>query len=246
MVKQIKYIIITILFSVKSFSQYKQHLTFHKAEVLKNTKRNIFQIKFNKKVIYDELKFVAYAETSLQILNDKNELFYLDEKLNKIPYPKKVDALYCGTVDDFLVKIIEKDKYYLIEKTIDPIDSRATIKKEIIDSISKKNIKDIYFLTRKRIIKYDENFFFPETLIIETKDGKRGIRLNGEVTKYYDEIDFTNPSRVKIRKNKLWGYYTITAIKYRVLNKYVFNLASFELENGNKGFVDYKGNEYLE
>ncbi len=145
---------------------------------------------------------------------------------------------------DILTKIIEKDNYYLIERTTEPIDTRKKTKKEIIDTIAKHNVKEIYFLTKEKSISYDENFFYPETVIIETNDNKIGIRSNN-LTEYYDEIDFSNPFAIKVKKNNLWGYRN-TKIKYKKLNKFVYALASFELENGKKGFIDHNGNEYLE
>lgn len=243
MTKQITYFVFIILFSFKGYTQDQLKLTLNNFKVYKNSKNLTFKITRNDTIIYDNLKFVALAERSLQVLNENNELLYLNDKLKVVSYPEKFQELYCGTVDDFWTEIIEKEKKYLIQRTTDPIDSRETIKKEIIDTIYKENIKDIYFLTKEKRISYDENFFFPETLIIETKDNKIGIRSNNS-TKYYDEIKLTDTFEIKVRKNNLWGYIN-TEIKYKRLNDFVYNLASFELENGKKGFIDNEGNEYL-
>lgn len=219
-IKQIEYLIIVLFLSLKSFSQNKIHLNFYKANVFENIKKHSFKIKLDKQILYDNLKFVQYAEGTLQVLNDKNELFYLNKELKKIIYPEKNEEIYCGTVNDFFVKIKENKKYYLIEKTIKPIDSRQEIKTVIIDSFSKKGIKDIYFLNKKKNIQYDENFFFPETLIVETKKGKKRIRSEGKTSGILKEIDFTNPLAIKAKKDQLWGYYNITAFKYKKLSNF--------------------------
>ncbi len=246
MKRQIKFLIILLLFQLKGISQYKQHLKFHKAEVFKDDKKKIFKITSDGKVIYDHLKFVDYAEGALQVLTNKNELIYIDKELNKTSFPEEIEEYYCGTVDDYFVEIIEKEKHFLVEKTINFIDSKKATKKVIIHSVPKENIKEISFLTKEKRIRYDENSFFPETLLIETKDGEKGVKANGETTEYYDEIKVTNFIHVKVKKNNLWGYYNTTDIKYKKLDKYIFNLASFELQNGKKGFIDSSGNEYLE
>ncbi|GHC59276.1 hypothetical protein [Ulvibacter litoralis] len=211
---------------------------------MENTKNNTFQILNNGKVMFDELKYVGHAESSLQVLNNENEIFYLNDKLETVSYPEKRQLFYCGTVDHYSVEIMDKKDYYLIKKTIDPIDSRETILTEIIDSISKKNINDICFLNGKKSIEYDDNFYFPETLIIESKNKKFGIKTSNK-TEFYEEIDYDNPFKLKIKKNGLWGYLNITKIKYKTLNNFVFNLASFELENGQKGYIDTNGKEYF-
>lgn len=242
--KQITYVSLIILSNLNIYAQDKLEITLNNIEVYKNFENNTFKITKNDTIIYDKLKFVALAERSLQVLNKKAELFYLNDKLEIVSYPEKVEEFYCGTVDYFWTKVIEKDNYYLIERTTDPIDSREKTKKEIIDTIAKNNIKEIYFLTKEKSLSYDENFFYPETLIIETNDNKIGIRSNNLI-EYYDEIDFSNPFAIKVRKNNLWGYRN-TELKYKELTKFVYGLASFKLENGEKGFIDRKGNEYLE
>lgn len=217
-------------------------------KVYKNTKLNTFKITRNDSIFYDNLKLVELVEHSLQVLNKNNELFYLNDELIKVTYPKEVTRRYCGTVDSFSTKIIEKKNYYLIEKTTDPINSRKRTTKEIIDKIPKDNIKDIYFSTKSKSIRYDENVWRPETLIIETYDNKIGIRINN-VTEFYDDIEILNPYQIKVKKNNLWGYNIWNSknikIKYKKINKFVYCLASFELENGEKGFVDTYGNEYF-
>ncbi len=238
------YFLTIILLSIcSSYAQNKLHLIYHNYKVLKNQNNHTFQITNNGKVVYDKLKFVAYAENALQVLDYKNEMFYLDKKLKIIDYPKKAEMYYCGTVDDFFVKIIQQENNYLIERTTKSISGHQFDKKEIIDTIPKSGIKSICFLNKSGTIEYDENFFFPETLIIETTDNRVGLRENGK-TKFYDTIDCSNLYSVKVEKNNLFGYYNITKLKYAKLNAYVFNLASFELKNGKKGYIDIEGNEY--
>ena len=243
--KRIPYLILILLFSFKGFSQNKLHLTFHKAKVIENTKSHTYKIQSNNKTVYANLKFAAYAEGSLQILTADNQLCYINSNLQIIEFPEKAQDFYCGTVDDFSVVIVDKGNQYIVEKTTNFITSGVPVKKEIIDSIPKKNIKDIYFLNKEKKINYDENFFFPQTVVISTKEDKIGIKSTGKAIAFFDEIDISNPSAIKVKKGDLWGYYNITDIAYKKLDSFAYNLASFQLKDGKKGFIDYNGNQYL-
>ncbi len=242
-VKRFVYLALILVALMKSYAQDKLDFVFQDFEVFKNQKTNTFKILDGEKIVYNKLKFVGYAENDLQVLDHNNKIFYLDYQLKIISFPEKVETLYCGTVDDFIVEIVDRDTHYLIEKTINPITSNQPTITKIIDSIPKNDINNIYFLNQKRNIQYDANLFFPETLIIKNSKDKTGIRSN-RITQYFDEVNFKNAYALKVRKSKFYGYYGITKVKYVTLGEFVFNLANFELENGKKGYIDFQGNEY--
>jgi len=240
-------IIIIFLFITFSYTVYGQEesiIPFYDIGIYQNEKNNTFYIKDNKgKIKMRKIKFVNVANECLQILNRKNKIVYLDRKLNKIKYPEQLNIEVCGTVANYKVEILEQDENFIIKKTDNEIILGGEITSYTIDTISKKGINNIYFVNKEKIIRYDENFYYPETIIIE-QNNKIIIRDN-KSTEFYDEIDLSNPFRLKIKKNGLFGYYGITKEnKYKKLEQYVFNLAHFELENGKCGFIDNNGNEY--
>ena len=234
--------------SILSFGQNdKLMLTFNEFTVLKDTVENTFKIKDqNDKIIKKELKYVNYAgySNSLQILDHNNNLFYLNENLKQIEHPENEIIEVCGTVAYFEMKIIENSKNYLIEFTEDNSVYNEGVKKTIIDTIAKTNIKDIYFANSEKEISYDENFDFPTYLILDFgNSNKFGIKQNDSI-EYYDSIDLKNPFAIKVKRKNLFGYYGITEIKYKELNEFKYNLAKFETEFGEKGYIDNNGNEY--
>ncbi|WP_157491980.1 hypothetical protein [Gelidibacter mesophilus] len=241
--------LVTLIFfgmSILSFGQNDELvLTFNKYTVLKDTVRNTFKIKDpNNNIVKKDLKYVNYAgySNSLQILDKNNNLAYYNKNLKQIEYPENEIIEVCGTVAYFEMKIIESDENYLIEFTEDKTVYSEGVKKTIIDSIPKTNIKDIYFANSKKEINYDENFDFPTYVILDLGNSF-GIKQN-ESIEYYDSIDLKNPFAIKVKRQNLFGYYGITEIKFKNLNEFKFNLAEFETEFGDKGFVDNKGNEY--
>ncbi|WP_452222089.1 hypothetical protein [Lacinutrix salivirga] len=243
-----KTLIILIFFgmSILSFGQSdKLILTFNEFTVLKDTVRNTFKIKDqNNKIVKKELKYVNYAgySNSLQILDGNYNLMYFDENLKQIEHPENEIIEVCGTVAYFKMKIIENNENYLIEFTEDKSVYSEGIKKTIIDTIAKVNIKDIYFANSKKEINYDENFDFPTYLILDLGN-KFGIKQNDTI-EYYDSVDLKNPFAIKVQRKNLFGYYGITEIKFKELNEFKYNLAKFKSELGKKGFIDNNGNEY--
>lgn len=51
----------------------------------------------------------------------------------------------------------------------------------------------------------------------------------------------------KIKKNNLFGYFPLNKEpKYKTLEKFQDNFARFQLPNGQKGWIDLTGREYLD
>jgi hypothetical protein len=232
--------------SISSFSQDGELvLTFNDFKVIKELHKKTYKILNNKnKVITKDLKYVNYAgySNSLQALDKNNNVIYFDSDLKKIETPKKGIIEVCGTVAYFKRKIIEDDENYFIEFTEDKSVYREGIKKSIVDTIPKKDIKKIYFANTKKEIDYDENFDFPTYIILMLED-KVAIR-QGTTTEYYDSLNLDNPLAIKVQHGKFIGYYGITTVKYQRLENFEYNLARFEDANGNIGYIDLYGNEY--
>ena len=115
-----------------------------------------------------------------------------------------------------------------------------------IDSVKKKKVKTIYFLNKKRKLEYSGNFLKNNIVIInfetyfEILSEQKGIA-------YFDAID-TSSTFIKVKRNKLYGYYNITPIIYSELAAFEFNLAKFKRTNANgtvlEGYIDILGNSY--
>ncbi|WP_268846942.1 hypothetical protein [Flavobacterium aestivum] len=142
------------------------------------------------------------------------------------------------------------NKYVVTERILPFRLHNDTIKAKPIDSISIDKVNEIYFPNCQTTLTYDENTFifddikyYPHTVIIE-KDNLFGILKNGNIT-FYDNISVKN-FIIKLEKDHHFGYFGITKIKYKVLEKYRFNLARFTLDNGKSGYIDEIGNEYYD
>lgn len=234
---------VLILYSFCTYAQKEKTLTFGGFDVYKYPD-GIYKILDQKeKVALDSLRFVYYAGNSLQILDKKTELYYLNEKLDKIPYPEPVQDSYCGTVADFRVQIINQKDYYILEKTEDRRVYNTGINTYILDSISKSGISKICFTNGHNQIDYDENFYFPETVIIYSSDSI-GIH-DDQKTNWFADVDYSNPYFIKVKQEVFWGYYNLTEVKYKNLGDFEFSLASFETVDGRFGFVSNTGIEYV-
>ncbi len=239
-------IVILIIISSPSFSQEGEFVfEFNSFKVFKEVNEKTYKI-FNSEneLIIEDLKYVNYAgySSSLQVLDKNKNLIYFDHSLNKIETPKEESIGVCGTVAYFKRKIIEDKENYLIEFTEDKSVYGEGIKKSIVDTISRKSVKEIYFANLKNEIDYDENFDFPTYLILDLGD-KFGIK-QGELTEYFDSVDLKDPFAIKVRIKDSFGYYGITEVDYENLGDFEYNLASFIDKKGNTGYIDLKGNKY--
>jgi hypothetical protein len=111
-------------------------------------------------------------------------------------------------------------------------------------------------------IQFDENYNNPQPMLYYQKGKKYGFlgtivvkRTEKSVkyslkkvkeTKRYDALIFEEKSRIRLNYRGLWGYHTITKIKYKSIDKFDESLARFELPNGKKGYVDLSGSEYYD
>lgn len=73
------------------------------------------------------------------------------------------------------------------------------------------------------------------------------ITFNNKLPKNLDSIKTISNQKYLIKKDGLFTYYPIMKeIKYKKLEDFKENFARFELPNGQKGWLDLKGNEYLD
>jgi len=110
----------------------------------------------------------------------------------------------------------------------------------------KKNIKTLYFLNnkQKKIITDNETL-----IIIQLENGNHNLIDVRKPTKNL-LANMTEIKRVgrfiRFKKNNLYGYFGIhTKVRYKKLDEFQGFFARFELPNGQKGWLDRNGKEYL-
>jgi len=242
-----------LLFTSISFSQEKDSLVSTFTDDLKvfksqNTK-TFYLKKSDGKTLFQNLKFTLNIGQYLQVLDDKNRIFYINHKGNKEQKPN-FKFILCGTVPFYHCKIIETKSHFVItenETFLDYGDKTEAVK---TDSISKSGIDKITFINNQKEIKYNENDFalnytkiFPSCVIVE-KENKKAILYNQKLF-FYDEIIYIS-GLIKIKNNGKYGFFEVTDIKYKEINDFVFGLAKIVTFNNKHGFVDYAGIEYFE
>jgi len=241
-----KIIVILILSSSPIFSQEGEFVfDFNDFKIFKDVNNKTYKI-LNREnaILVKDLKYVDYAgySNSLQTLDKKNNVIYYDSNLKKIQTPNEEIPAVCGTVAYFERKIIEDNENYYVEFIEDKSVYNEGIKKSIVDTIPKKDIKNIYFANAGQEIDYDENFDFPTCLILDYGH-KFGIK-NGRLIEYFDTVDLKNPFAIKVQIKEAFGYYGLTKVKYKSLGDFEYNLASFTDKKGHTGYIDLNGNEY--
>lgn len=239
------------LWSLDAYSQ-TYSLVFEFAErfkTYKNLSDGTFTIKNEKgKNSYSKLKFVGHLGPYLQILDRNNRMHYLDGSGNKTNVVSIHFGL-CGTVPNHVFEIIESDCCYIVTDNENFYDYGDVIPPAKIDSIPKGGISDIYFANRKKTIEVNGNDFvfshtktFPQAVIIE-KNGVKGIWYNSAFT-IFDGLQY-DYGIFKVERNNLYGYFGITAVKYKTLRPYEHALAPIKTVDGRTGYIDGNGKEYF-
>mgnify|MGYP000743011764 CR=1 FL=1 len=202
----------------------------------------------NGEIILENIQFISQINNGFQVLNERTEIEYYDATLNKLnnaPDTKVKCYEVCGNVTTYGLKIKENENYYILKKAVGHTNYNLKNYKAI-DSVRKVGVKDIYFLNKKRELKYNDNSIENELVIIDF--GKYfGILSEQYGIEYFDSINL-NQKPIKVMRNKLYGYYDITPTVYKKLEPFEFNLAKYTefKQNGKvrKGYIDKKGNEY--
>ncbi len=102
----------------------------------------------------------------------------------------------------------------------------------------------ILFYCKRKDGKYDLNTL--EFLLLESPP-ESILHVNIELPKNLDKVVPVDQDIYRIEKNGLSTYYPIMKeIKYKKLGDFDENFARFTLPNGQKGWLDKEGNEYLD
>lgn len=92
--------------------------------------------------------------------------------------------------------------------------------------------------------KYNLNTF---DYLLAENPSEKVKKINDELPKNLDSIEKIDQDIYLIKKNGFYTYFPIIReIKYKYITKFEENFAHFELPNGQKGWLDLDGKEYLD
>ncbi len=164
----------------------------------------------------------------------KNGMFYLE------PYSISINSIV-PDVRNFRkeLQLLNSNEF----ETVEFLDEMASITTQ--SEIGAFSIKDpIMIYVKLKNGKF--NLTSIEYLIAENPDEKI-IAFNNKLPKNLDSIKTISDQKYLIEKDGFFTYYPIRKeIKYKKLEDFKENFARFELPNGQKGWLDLKGNEYLD
>lgn len=176
---------------------------------------------------FDELK----AEFKI---NQENEMFYF------VPYSTSISSIV-PNVRKFRnnMQLLDSNEF----ETVQFIDEIASI--TLLSEISGYRIHDPIML----YVKLKNGKFNLTTLeyLMAEEPSQEILAFNTKLPKNLDSIKAIDEQMYLIEKEGLITYYPIMKeIKYKKLEKFNENFARFELPNGQQGWLDFKGNEYLD
>lgn len=229
---------------VLKFNTYK---VYQDTETAQYTIKNQVGIK-----IHQNLMFVGSmsgrANGYLQVLDSKGEIFYLDETGKKLENARVLLGL-CGTVPHYTLTIKkEVDSFYVYEDETF-YDSGNKIPAEKIITIPTSDADALYFVNMEESFSFTQNYglgdfkSYPRSVAFKKGD-LYGIWGHDAIAQY-DSIKSLDGLWMA-EKEGLYCYPEISkAAKYTHLAPFQNHLAAFELPDGQKGFIDKRGKEYL-
>ena len=230
----------------------------------KGNERTIFDDKMRILFNNSEIKLLRYLDdfTKMQIITDKNELFSFDEdgiitnqlriNPNETIQEKQSECCYIYSHE----YSISKNKI-LQEQRWSPFTFDYAKYGKKIRFLNNKKKLEIEYLVSKRDsidIVFDENIYFKpldEYYIVSKVNGKYGVydfRNEQIIIPYEYEKIIPYRNHLIIKQNDLFTFYPNKNLKpkYKKLKSFVGNFARFKLQDGKKGWVDRKGNEYFD
>ncbi|WP_163411524.1 hypothetical protein [Flavobacterium ajazii] len=172
-------------------------------------------------------------KAEFKIIQEK-ESFYLE------PYSISISSIV-PNVRKFRkdLKLLNSNEF----ETVQFLDEVASI--TLLSEITGHSIQHpITIYTKLKNGKY--NLTTIEYLIAENPS-EEIVAFNDKLPKNLDSIQAIDEQTYLIEKAGLFTFYPITKeIKYKKLENFNENFARFELPNGQKGWLDLKGNEYLD
>lgn len=177
---------------------------------------------------------------------------YFDPQTAKFTVVKENDSFYLQSYSFSIHELVPnlrkyKEKYQLLNsnafETVEFLDEEASI--TLQSEMSAVRVQyPLLLYTKLKNGKF--NLTTIEYLITENP-GEPIVAFNAGLPKNLDAVTVIGEQKYLIEKGGLFTYYPIMkAIKYKKLEPFQENFARFELPNGQKGWLDLKGNEYLD
>lgn len=226
-------------------------------------------VKINKKTPKGDELVTIDAKNKIQKLFIRSDEVQTDLSLGML------EGFICGNgIITYRAKVVDHGNK--IEITIEDIteyEEEKSDKKprgeQKVASVPKSKADRLFFQNHKSTITYDSGSWYSKKIKLDSdylffqKGNKYGflgeiaeIYKKNKSSKYYlkksknkklyEKMEVVDGNYLLLKRNGLYGYYERTKIIYKSLGKYVDDLASFELPDGRKGYVDTKGNEYYD
>ena len=236
-------------FSWPLFCQDEDSIIYESPNILltqdiENKSFRLTNLKGNDK--FENLKFVRRIVNYFQVLDQANNLFYLNEDWEqKVAVDDFVNFATCGFgghLHELKVELVG-EQYKITEEDTFFADN---IPVELKIEINKNEADSVLFINGKNVFHFMSNITDKTTnprKLILVKDGKYFTKEAPFIK--YDAIDFTNFFQGLISKrNDLFGILGLIEPKFKNIESFEYYLAKAELPNGNVIFVDLEGNEY--
>ncbi len=198
-------------------------------------------------IVFAGFKFIHDVQGNFQVLSLSNEIEYYSAEFEKL---EKMNMRFgfCGTVPHYTLEIERQGKQFVVYSDETFYDAGNKIPREETDKISARKYDDVIFSNGKKRFDYTSNYGLGGSPT--SAPGILLVKKGRQYQVYGDDVWFDSYSlkdgQLFLKKDKLYGIYERTLIKYSQLEPYVFGLARFELPDGRAGYVDLNGVEYFD
>lgn len=247
----LSFCLLTITLSAQSHTPI---FRFGKMKISQDQNSGFYQIRKKKKIIKDSLLNIKRLDSkTIELITADLKIYCLDKQGEKVlyrypPNPSRKRKVFCGNA---LMGI--KDPHIWIEPYGDSIfvymQNGCSPQNLVLYGCSFEEADRLQFVNGKTAYFLDTEFNIPKTLehdlqLVFIKDGKKGlVGVDKEATKdhlYYRE------GYLWFEEQGLCGYLGINEQgRYKRLGDFRNGYARFELEDGRKGLLDPKGNEFI-
>lgn len=221
-----------------------------------NAKYQVYDYLLNPWRLNDIRAIYKYDGDYYQILKG-NKILIVSNKGKIVPKLNR-DRIVCGTVNYYSYSIKNDSLHIEIDGTF---TSDTTFK--TINRIPKSNSEIVTLADYSNSHSFDDNSFgglydLPRNLLIFQSNGLFGLKQFHSTANTFtltellpvdcSEIKFLGFHQpLRIKRNGLYSYFQVTSDnQYRSIDKFEKFFARFVLPDKRKGWVDLKGNEYLD
>jgi len=236
-----------LLWADNSLAMKEDSVIFESDNVLVTFNPGSKEYKVEANETYEHLKFARPIYRSIQVLDKKNNVFFIDEQGNKQAEFSDYIGV-CGTVPHYHLTTKETDSEIEVYENETFYDYEDKIPAEIVATVNASDVDSVVFINGQSEFFFTSNFTVgiskidPRTILL-AKGGKYATLNNPN--NYYDDIDFSEYYKYLLTKrDKLWGILGVIEPKYKHIDRFNYYLAKAKKENGKVIYIDMDGNEY--